>query len=101
MKNFKSRSRSKRFFYWQNKFKDIGNTVNNSKTWSNANEMEIRPPTPQITGNTWYNNFFKLHTQTNDKNEQTNLILEAPNLINFTNDISHLVKKSLIKLLKI
>ena len=67
LKDFKTKYRKKRFNFWQNKFQDISDSLNNSKEfwnkWKNASEEIKSSETSSIKGEAWYNHFKGLHTQ--------------------------------------
>ena len=67
LKELKTKCRKKRFDFWQNKFQDINDSLNNSKDfwnkWKNASEEFKSSETSSIKGEAWYNHFNGLHTQ--------------------------------------
>ena len=67
-KGFKTKCRSKRLFFWQNKFKEIEESLKDPKTfwnkWENANELDnLQSEQSNIPGNQWFSHFSNLHTK--------------------------------------
>ena len=71
LKAFKSKCKSKRYYYWQNKLNEIENSLDNPtkfwKTWKNSKETHIEKKPPEISSQDWYKHFQNLHTESNDK----------------------------------
>ena len=71
LKAFKSKCKSKRYYYWQNKLNEIENSLDNPtkfwKTWKDSKETHIEQKPPEISGQDWYKHFQNLHTESNDK----------------------------------
>ena len=67
LKEYKKKCRSKRFLFWQTKFKEIENSLGDSRMfwekWKNASEEGPVSNKPEIVGKEWYNHFFNLHTE--------------------------------------
>ena len=68
LKELKSACKSKRFYFWQNKFDEIENSLYDSKGfWNkckNASEYNAPDRQPDITGTQLFNHFSNLHTGT-------------------------------------
>ena len=67
LKEFKTKCRSKRFFFGQNKFKEIEDSLQDPKTfwnkWENTNELDtLQPKQSNITGNQCFPHFSNLYT---------------------------------------
>ena len=72
LKQFKTKCRSKRFFFWQNKLKEIEDSLKGCKTfwnkWKNAKKLDtLQSKQSNITGNQWFSHFSILPTEKCDK----------------------------------
>ena len=71
LKEFKSKCKSKRYYFWQNKLNVIGNSLDSPikfwKNWKYAKETLTEQKTPAISGKDWYKHFLNLHTEGNEK----------------------------------
>ena len=74
LKEYKRECKSKRFQFWQNKFKDIEYSINDPKEfwekWKNFSEIDTRKRKPDIKGEEWYNHFSTLHSKEAENNNE-------------------------------
>ena len=71
LREYKSKCKSKRYNFWQNKFNILENSLTNSKKfWENmktTTEIKMDQPESKISGKKWFDHFSKLHTEKGDK----------------------------------
>ena len=88
LKEFKRNCKSKRYHFWQSKFNDIENSLNDAKTfwdkWKKFSEVETPGKKSKIKGEEWYEHFSNLHSD-----ERGNKIEVTPCNISKKGDISN------------
>ena len=67
LKEYKRNCKTKRFHFWQNKFRDIENSLCDTKLfwdkWKTFSETDVNRKEPEINGEEWYKHFSNLHTE--------------------------------------
>ena len=74
LKEYKRECKSKRYHFWQNKFKDIEYSINDPKAfwekWKKFSEIDTLKRKPDINGERWYNHFSSLHSKNAVNNDE-------------------------------
>ena len=80
MKQFRAKCKSKRFYYWKNRFEVIENSLDDPKkfweNWKRSSEIPSSKRDNNISGQKWFDYFSNLHKEVS--NEEIP-ILEAQN----------------------
>ena len=72
LKEFKRTCKSKRYYFWKDKFTDIEQSLNDPKNfwnkWKQFSETDTTPRKPDIKGKDWYDHFSNLHSASQNEN---------------------------------